>query len=95
MTQLYANQNLEDVNYCILDVETTGLDSKHDQVIEIAGVKYNEGANIETFSSLVKPSVPIPDQITYLTGITDSDVEYASPVEEVADSFQKFLSSGV
>ena len=95
MTQLYANQNLENVNYCILDVETTGLDSKHDQVIEIAGLKYSEGTNIETFSSLVKPSGPIPDQITYLTGITDSDVEYAPPVEEVADSFQKFLSSSV
>ena len=80
MTQLYTGQNLRDVSYCVLDVETTGLDSRRDQIIEIAGVQYSEGAKIETFSSLVKPNGPIPEQITYLTGISDSDVQNAPTI---------------
>ena len=74
MTQLQASENLKDIKYCILDVETTGLDSNRDHIIEVAGVQYSEDGQIDTFSSLVRPSVAIPEQITYLTGITDADV---------------------
>ena len=95
MTQLYSGQNLRDVSYCVLDVETTGLDSRHDQIIEIAGVQYTEGGKIETFSSLVKPNGPIPEQITYLTGISDLDVQNAPTIGEVVERFQDFLCSSV
>ena len=95
MTQLQASENLKDIKYCILDVETTGLDSNSDHIIEVAGVQYSEDGQIDTFSSLVRPSVAIPEQITYLTGITDADVLNAPDISTVSSQFQKFISTSV
>ncbi|MDR7232746.1 DNA polymerase-3 subunit epsilon [Caulobacter sp. BE264] len=65
----------------ILDLETTGLDPKVDEIIEIGMVPftYDVGGQIvsvgEPFSRLRQPSKPIPAEITKVTGITDAMVE--------------------
>lgn len=64
----------------LLDVETTGLDQRKDEVIELGMVKFDylpDGriAGLkDTFSSFNEPSSPIPSEITALTGITDEMV---------------------
>jgi len=59
-----------------LDLETTGLNSGSDRIIEFAAIKFTIGKqNHTSISSLVKPGVPIPRRITTLTGITDKMVE--------------------
>jgi DNA polymerase III epsilon subunit-like protein len=64
----------------MLDVETTGLDTARDEVIELAMVKFtylpdDRIAQIaEVFSSFNEPQSPIPAEITDLTGITDEMV---------------------
>lgn len=61
----------------ILDVETTGLDYRRHEVIEIAMIKfwYSEIDEIiaiaDVFQSFNDPGEPIPAAITELTGITD------------------------
>lgn len=63
-----------------LDTETTGLDTGKDEPIELAMVMftYGEGGRIGrilgTFSALNQPSVPIPSEVTALTGIDDAMV---------------------
>lgn len=42
-------------DYIVVDTETTGLDYKYCNIIEISAVKYSNGERKETFSSLVKP----------------------------------------
>lgn len=65
----------------ILDLETTGLDPKTDEIIEIGMVPfdYDVGGQIVSvgapFSRLRQPSKPIPPEITKVTGITDAMVE--------------------
>lgn len=65
----------------ILDLETTGLDPKVDEIIEIGMVPftYDVGGQIVSvgapFSRLRQPSNPIPPEITKVTGITDAMVE--------------------
>ena len=60
----------------ILDLETTGLDPDLDEVIEIGMLKFSYGADghvfrvLDTFSALREPHVPIPSEVTRLTGIT-------------------------
>lgn len=65
----------------ILDLETTGLDTSRDEVIEIAMVKfgYELGSDqithvIDTFQAFQEPSTTITPAITELTGITDAMV---------------------
>jgi DNA polymerase-3 subunit epsilon len=61
----------------ILDTETTGLNHRTDEIIEIGVIAFSfdeQGAIGDVtgiYSGLQQPSVPIPDEITKLTGITD------------------------
>lgn len=63
-----------------LDVETTGLDAATDQVIELALVPFefaSDGRIFEVskeYDGLRDPGIPIPAEITKLTGITDKQV---------------------
>lgn len=65
----------------LLDVETTGLNSARDQIIELGMVKFAylpDGRTtrvLDTFSCFNQPSVPIPMEVTALTGITDEMVD--------------------
>lgn len=64
-----------------VDVETTGLDSVRDEIIEFAMVPFTYGLDGEVygvgepFQQLRQPSKPIPAGITSITGITDAMVE--------------------
>ncbi len=63
-----------------IDVETTGLDTAHDEVIELALVPFTYGLDGQVFDILPayetfqEPSRPIPPEITQITGITDAMV---------------------
>ncbi|WP_303832194.1 exonuclease domain-containing protein [Asticcacaulis taihuensis] len=64
----------------IVDTETTGLNHRTDEVVEIGAVSFtfNEagefGDVIGIYGGLQQPSVSIPAAITKLTGITDDMV---------------------
>jgi DNA polymerase-3 subunit epsilon len=64
----------------MLGVRITGLDPRKDEVIELGMVKFDYlpdgrvGGVKDVFSSFNEPSVPIPTEVTALTGITDQMV---------------------
>lgn len=64
----------------MLDVETTGLETARDEIIELAMVKFTYLSDdriaqvTDVFSSFNEPQNPIPAEITDLTGITDEMV---------------------
>lgn len=63
-----------------VDVETTGLDARTDEIIELAMVRfaYDDFGRIlgigDRFQALRQPTIPIPAKVTELTGITDAMV---------------------
>jgi DNA polymerase III subunit epsilon len=65
----------------IVDFETTGLDAKKDEIIEVAMVKFhysNSGQVVgvtDTFQAFNQPSGAISREIIELTGITDEMVD--------------------
>jgi DNA polymerase III subunit epsilon len=64
----------------VLDTETTGLDARMDEILELGMVKFDylpDGhiAGVrDTFAAFNEPSAPITAEITALTGITDEMV---------------------
>ncbi len=86
--------------YCIVDIETTGLNAGYDDIIEIGAIKYVDGVVIDTFDSLLQPKCRhyhyyVSRFITELTGITNAMLEQAPPSEEVLFSFQQFLGDSI
>jgi len=79
-----------DGEYVVFDVETTGLDSAKDEIIEIGACKIKNGKIIDVFSTFVKPNRKIPTEITELTGITDEMVADAPTINYVLPDFYKF-----
>jgi DNA polymerase-3 subunit epsilon len=73
----------------LLDTETTGLNHSKDEIIELGMVKFDylpDGriAGVrDTFSAFNEPSIPIPVEITALTGITD-DLVAGHRIDEAA-----------
>ena len=73
----------------LLDTETTGLDHARDEIIELGMVKFDYSSDgrilgvRDTFSAFNEPSVPIPSEVTTLTGITD-DMVAGQKIEEAA-----------
>ncbi|MET4524032.1 exonuclease domain-containing protein [Bradyrhizobium sp. JR18.2] len=64
----------------LLDTETTGLDHRKDEIIELGMVKFDylaDGRIVgvrDVFSAFNEPSGPISAEVTALTGITDEMV---------------------
>tara|TARA_B100000925_G_C22004558_1_gene472967 strand:+ start:580 stop:1905 length:1326 start_codon:yes stop_codon:yes gene_type:complete len=78
------------MNYCIVDIETTGGNRTGNKITEIAIVKTDGKKILETFESLINPEKRIPSNITYLTGITNEMVSDAPKFYEVAKEIVQF-----
>lgn len=59
------------VDFVAIDLETTGLKSDKDCIIELAAVKYKERKLVGSYHTLVKCEKSVPDIIVQLTGIDD------------------------
>lgn len=80
-----------DAEFVAFDVETTGLNAKTDRLTEIGAVVFRGGETGERFSTYVNPKMPIPREITELTGITDRDVFDAPEENEAVAAFLEFV----
>ena len=79
--------------WVIVDLETTGLGAGA-EITEIGAVSVQDGVIMDEFSSLVKPSRPIPPFITSLTGITPAMVANADPIASVLERFMDWSGLG-
>ncbi|MBR6812357.1 MAG: PolC-type DNA polymerase III [Oscillospiraceae bacterium] len=75
------------------DVETTGLNSAKDVIIEYGAVICKNGEEIARFNSFADPGGPLPQQITELTGITDQMLIGAPSQREALLAFLDFVGS--
>ena len=83
-------------DFCIVDLEITGLSTDYDSIIEIGALRYSKGVMLDKFHSLIKhDDLSIPCSITELTGITDDILATAPYPYEVISSFDKFLGGSI
>ena len=82
-------------DYVIFDLETTGISSAADEVIEISAVKVKGGRVVEEFSTLVNPGRPIPFAASQVNGITDDMVKNSPCFEQAFAAFLEFVVNEV
>ncbi|MBE6579991.1 MAG: PolC-type DNA polymerase III [Ruminococcaceae bacterium] len=89
---LYGNYKgtFED-EFVVFDIETTGLSNRSCGITEIGAVKVKNGAVLERYGTFVNPEMPIPADVSELTGITDDMVKDARPIAEVLPEFFAFV----
>ena len=95
MTQLTQNSDQIKNNYCVIDLETTGLDYRNDAIIEIAVIKFDLEGISDTYQSFVNPGRKIPTFISDLTGIFDKDVLTAPEFSMLIPKLKTFIGDSV
>ncbi|MBQ3791556.1 MAG: PHP domain-containing protein, partial [Clostridia bacterium] len=75
------------------DIETTGLSLQNCHIIEIGAVLCKNGEILQKYDVFCDPGVPIPEEITKLTGITDDMVRGQGSIREVISDFLKFCQN--
>jgi DNA polymerase-3 subunit epsilon len=84
------------VGYAVVDCETTGVDPDTDEIVSLALVLLDsDGVETDRFSSLVRPSAPIPAAASAIHGIRDEDVIHAPPFAQLAERLLALLGSRV
>ena len=88
------NQSI-DTEYCVLDLETTGISHITEKITEIGIIKIKNGKEIDTFETFVNPEKHIPEQVQEITHITDEMVANAPKIEEVLPKMIEFIGDSV
>lgn len=80
------------MEYVVFDIETTGLDTSEDRIIELGAVRVKDGEVIGVFDKLINPGVVISDLITSINGISNEMVKDADYPGVVLSEFNRFIN---
>ena len=73
------------------DLETTGVDTSKDRIVEISMIKIMPDGEEITRTRKLNPTIPIPPEATAVHGITDDDVKDEPTFQQVAKSLAQFI----
>lgn len=92
-----ASLPLESLDYVIVDTETTGLNVKRDEIVQIGAVRIVDGKVLDgdSFERLVNPGRPIPKESIRFHGITDEMVAHAPGIDEMLAEFLDYAGDAV
>jgi DNA polymerase III subunit epsilon len=90
-----ARQRLAEMEWAVLDIETTGLAPGRHHIIEVGVVLVRGGELGEEFQRLVNPERRIPQFITSFTGIKQSMVNRARAAKVVLPALRDFVGERV
>ena len=82
-------------NYVLVDIETTGLSPRTDEIIEIGAIKVKENKIIDTYNTLIKIDRNLNPFITKLTGITDKMLETGKETDKALEEFVNFTGNEI
>ena len=93
--ELLPTTHIDEAEFSVIDVETTGLSAKSNRVIEIGLVKVRNYKIVERYESLINPGSYLPGFITQLTGITDDDVVNAPFFSDIVEDLKHFIGETI
>jgi DNA polymerase-3 subunit epsilon len=85
-----ADPVLEEAEFVVFDLETTGLSAARDQICELGAVRVRKLELVDSFQSLVNPRVALPEPVARLTGLRQEELRHAPSVAGVVRRFLAF-----
>ena len=82
-----------DEEYVAFDLETTGLSSLHDTIIEIGAAIMKGNEVLSTFQTFVDPHRPLQPKIVDLTGINDQMLAGQPDISEAIPKFLEYVGN--
>ena len=89
------DKKIDEEEFVVFDLETTGFNSHFNKIIEIGAVKIKAGRIIDRYSQLINPGISIPYHITEITSITNEQVANQPKIDEVIGKFVEFIGDAV
>ena len=86
---------LEELNFCVIDLETTGGNHENDQIIEIGMVKIEKLEIVDEKNLLIDPEIDIPEFIQKLTSIKQKDIQGCPTITDVIDEILDFIGDDI
>ena len=78
-------------SFVLFDTETTGLNTFHDDIVEIAGMIWQKNGEMKTFQELISVNMnKMTEGAWKIHQIPREDIEKARPANEVLSDFMKF-----
>lgn len=88
-------KTIDNASFCIVDLETTGLDVERDVIINAAAVKVKKGGITKIYESYIKPPQPIPAESIKWHGITDDMLVDKPSICEVLPELLDFIGDSI
>ncbi|MFZ0456306.1 MAG: exonuclease domain-containing protein [Ignavibacteriaceae bacterium] len=95
MNDDFLSLNIGQAEFSVIDVETTGLSPRTNNIIEIGIVKISNLKIVEKYHSLLNPGRKIPYYISNITGITNDEIFNAPFFEEIAGKISNLISTSI
>ncbi|MDX9977456.1 MAG: helicase C-terminal domain-containing protein [Candidatus Cloacimonadales bacterium] len=81
----------KEFSFVVFDIETTGLSSYNDEIIEIAAVRYEKGVKTDSFTSVIKPEREVSPFIYQLTQISPEELKKGISIKKALQNFLAFI----
>jgi DNA polymerase III epsilon subunit family exonuclease len=88
-------QPLEDADWVVFDLETTGLSPSSSRICEIGAQRVRRLVPADTFTTFVDPDVPLPAAVQALTGIAPAQLRSAPAAGLAVRRFLAFAGDGI
>lgn len=86
----HISTEVQNGSFVVYDFETTGINLSNDQIVEIGALKVVKGEFVEVFTTLVKPTIPMPAEASRVNRITDDMLKNCFSSGQVIRDFYLF-----
>ena len=80
-------------SFVALDLETTGLDSQKETIIEVGLIHFYKGKIAEKFCTTVNPGKSVSDHVLILTGIKQKELLSSPSLEKIIPEIKQFIEN--
>ena len=76
-----------------LSIETSGINTSADKIVEIAALKIDKNNLKSLFHQIINPEKEIDKNISNIIGYSNEELEKYPKINEISDSFINFINS--